>query len=79
VRVPGKAGGVERRVVVAEVIQQQERVEGARIVEAESALEMDPGLRRQFDPSAPPQPGRGQRLRAILEDREFMQQLFPAK
>jgi hypothetical protein len=46
------------------------------------ALEMDPNLRRQFQ--AQPNPpvagipgGRGQRMRAILEDKEFLKQLFP--
>ena len=41
------------------------------------ALELDPNVRRQFEPSTAAQPGRGQRLRAILEDREFLKQLFP--
>ena len=40
---------------------------------------MDPNVRRQFEASATPQPGRGQRLRAILDDQEFMKQLFPPK
>src|ERR1017187_3118458 len=43
------------------------------------ALAMDPNVRRQFEASASPQPGRGQRLRAVLDDQEFMKQLFPAK
>jgi uncharacterized Ntn-hydrolase superfamily protein len=47
------------------------------------ALEMDPNVRSQFDAasSAQPvpnaQPGRGPRLRAIVEDKEFLKQLFP--
>ena len=51
----------------------------AALADFRKALEMDPNVRRQFDTSAPPQPGRGQRLRAILDDREFMKQLFPGK
>ena len=33
-------------------------------------------IRRQFDPAAA-RPGRGQRMRPILEDKEFLKQLFP--
>ena len=51
------------------------------------ALELDPSVRRQFEPSPaqtgptdpPPAGGRGQRLRAILEDKEFLKELFPEK
>jgi uncharacterized Ntn-hydrolase superfamily protein len=40
------------------------------------ALELDPNVKGQFEAPANPQPGRGQRLRAIIEDKEFMKQLF---
>lgn len=51
----------------------------AALADFRKALEMDPNVRRQFEVSAAPQPGRGQRLRTILDDAEFMKQLFPAK
>jgi hypothetical protein len=55
----------------------------AALADFRKALQMDPNVRRQFFP--PPQAGagtpapggRGQRLRAVLEDREFLKQLFP--
>jgi hypothetical protein len=50
----------------------------AALADFRKALELDPGVRRQFDASAP-QPGRGQRLRTVLDDPDFMKQLFPAK
>ena len=49
----------------------------AALADLKKALEMDPNVRRQFDAPANPQPGRGQRLRAIIDDKEFMKQLFP--
>jgi uncharacterized Ntn-hydrolase superfamily protein len=51
----------------------------AALADFRKALELDPNARRQFDASAPPQPGRGQRLRTVLDDQDFMKQLFPAK
>ncbi len=51
----------------------------AALADFRKALEMDPNVRRQFEAAAPPQPGRGQRLRTIMDDQEFMKQLFPAK
>ena len=51
----------------------------AALADFRKALEMDPGIRRQFEASAAPQPGRGQRLRPVLDDQEFMKQLFPPK
>jgi uncharacterized Ntn-hydrolase superfamily protein len=51
----------------------------AALADFRKALDLDPNVRRQFDASAPPQPGRGQRLRTVLDDQEFMKQLFPAK
>jgi Tfp pilus assembly protein PilF len=51
----------------------------AALADFRKALEIDPNVRRQFDASAPPQPGRGQRLRTVLDDQEFMKQLFPPK
>jgi uncharacterized Ntn-hydrolase superfamily protein len=55
----------------------------AALADFRKALQMDPNVKRQFfpvfDPAAskPTQGGRGQRLRAILEDKEFLKQLFP--
>jgi len=48
---------------------------------------MDPNVRRQFEApaAAPATPapvqggGRGQRLRAVLEDKEFLKELFREK
>jgi tetratricopeptide (TPR) repeat protein len=51
----------------------------AALADFRKALEMDPNVRRQFEGSTPAQPGRDQRLRAVLDDQEFMKQLFPAK
>ena len=51
----------------------------AALADFRKALEIDPNVRRQFEAAAPPQPGRGQRLRTIMDDQEFMKQLFPAK
>jgi hypothetical protein len=51
----------------------------AALADFRQALEMDPDIRRQFEAAATPQPGRGQRLRTILDDQEFMKQLFPGK
>jgi tetratricopeptide (TPR) repeat protein len=51
----------------------------AALADFRKALELDPSARRQFDASAPPQPGRGQRLRTVLDDQDFMKQLFPAR
>jgi uncharacterized Ntn-hydrolase superfamily protein len=51
----------------------------AALADFRKALEMDPNVRRQFEVAAPPQSGRGQRLRTIMDDQEFMKQLLPAK
>lgn len=51
----------------------------AALADFRKALELDPNVRRQFEASAPPQPDRGQRLRTIMDDQEFMKQLFPGK
>lgn len=51
----------------------------AALADFRKALELDPNVRRQFETPAAAQPGRGQRLRAILEDQEFMKLLFPAR
>jgi uncharacterized Ntn-hydrolase superfamily protein len=52
----------------------------AALADFKKALAMDPALRRQFEApanaTAAPQPGRGQRLRAILDDKEFLKQLL---
>jgi hypothetical protein len=40
-RMPGKAGEIVLRAVVAEVVEQQERVELAGVTEAEGAVELD--------------------------------------
>jgi uncharacterized Ntn-hydrolase superfamily protein len=49
----------------------------AALADFRKALQMDPNVKRQFDSTAAPQIGRGQRLRAVLEDKEFIKQLFP--
>ena len=46
----------------------------AALADFRKALQMDPDVRRQFEPAAA-----GQGLRAILEDKEFLRQLFPEK
>jgi uncharacterized Ntn-hydrolase superfamily protein len=59
----------------------------AALADFRKALELDPNVRRQFEvqPAAnaaavPAAGGRGgQRLRAILEDKEFLKQLFPER
>ena len=58
----------------------------AALEDFRKALALDPNVRRQFEPppaAAPTAPaaqgGRGQRMRAILEDKEFLKQLFPEK
>jgi uncharacterized Ntn-hydrolase superfamily protein len=51
----------------------------AALADFRKALEMDPNVRRQFEASATLQPGRGQRLRTVLDDKDFMKQLFPEK
>lgn len=59
----------------------------AALADFRKALQLDPNVRRQFEPQpaaaspAPPpqQGGRGQRLRAVLEDKDFLKQLFPEK
>jgi uncharacterized Ntn-hydrolase superfamily protein len=42
------------------------------------ALELDPAVRQQFQ-ATQPAGGRGQRLRPVIEDKEFMKQLFPER
>jgi len=53
----------------------------AALADFRKALEMDPNLRRRFQaPAQPVQPQQGQgqgRMRAILQDKEFLKQLFP--
>jgi uncharacterized Ntn-hydrolase superfamily protein len=58
----------------------------AALEDFRKALGMDASVRRQFEPPAAgaaapagAQGGRGQRMRAILEDKEFLKQLFPEK
>jgi uncharacterized Ntn-hydrolase superfamily protein len=57
----------------------------AALADFRKALQMDPNVKRQFFPVFDPlaakstQGGRGQRLRAVLEDQEFLKQLFPEK
>jgi len=52
----------------------------AALADFRKALQMDPGLKQRFFPkgngAAPAGPGGG-RLRPILEDKEFLKQLFP--
>ena len=42
-RVPGKSGEVVRRIFVAEVVEQQERIEFLGFAETEGALQLDAG------------------------------------
>ena len=49
----------------------------AALADFRKALELDPKVRSQFEPAAAPQPGRSQRLRTVLDDTEFLKQLFP--
>jgi uncharacterized Ntn-hydrolase superfamily protein len=52
----------------------------AALADFRKALQMDPAVRQQFDAPAAGTGGRGgQRLRAVLEDKEFLKQLFPDK
>jgi uncharacterized Ntn-hydrolase superfamily protein len=57
----------------------------AALADFRKALQMDPNMKQQFFPAAvaaagaPTQGGRGQRLRAVLEDKEFLKQLFAEK
>jgi uncharacterized Ntn-hydrolase superfamily protein len=49
----------------------------AALSDFKKALALDPNVKRMFETPANPQSGgRGQRLRAILEDKPFLQQLF---
>jgi hypothetical protein len=43
VRVPGEAGKIIRRTIVAEVVEQQEGIELGSVAEAEGAVELDAG------------------------------------
>jgi uncharacterized Ntn-hydrolase superfamily protein len=49
----------------------------AALADFRKALQLDPNVKRQFDPAAAAQGGRGQRMRPILEDKEFLKRLFP--
>ncbi len=50
----------------------------AALADFKKALAMDPNLKRQFEAQAQPQAqgGRGQRLRAILDDKEFVKEVL---
>ncbi len=48
----------------------------AALADFRKALEMDPNVRAVFQSTAP---GRAGRMRAVLEDQEFLKQLFPEK
>jgi uncharacterized Ntn-hydrolase superfamily protein len=49
----------------------------AALADFRKALDLDPAMRRQFDAAATATPGRGQRMRPIVDDKEFLKQLFP--
>jgi uncharacterized Ntn-hydrolase superfamily protein len=57
----------------------------AALADFRKALQLDPNMRQRFQPpaaaaAAPAGPGgRGQAYRAILEDKDFLKQLFPEK
>ena len=42
-RMPGEAGEIVGRILIAEVVEQQERIELVRFAETEGALEFDAG------------------------------------
>ena len=44
----------------------------AALADFRKAIEMDANVRRQFEATAAPQGGRGQRMRAVLEDKAFV-------
>jgi tetratricopeptide (TPR) repeat protein len=44
----------------------------AALAEFRKAIEMDANMRRQFEARANLQPGRGERLRAVLDDKAFL-------
>jgi uncharacterized Ntn-hydrolase superfamily protein len=48
----------------------------AALADFRKAIEMDASFKRQFEAPAAPQGGRGQRMRAILEDKEFLKQVM---
>jgi len=48
----------------------------AALAEFRKAIEMDPAIREQFESPAPAQGGRGQRLRAVLEDKAFLSEVL---
>jgi Tfp pilus assembly protein PilF len=50
----------------------------AALADFRKALEMDPSVRRRFEAAPANAKGNG-RMRAILDDAEFMKQLFPDK
>jgi uncharacterized Ntn-hydrolase superfamily protein len=51
----------------------------AALADFKKALEINPDVRRQFELPANPQPGRGQALKAVIDDKEFMKQHFGDK
>jgi uncharacterized Ntn-hydrolase superfamily protein len=51
----------------------------AALADFRKALEMDPTVRRQFEAQPQPTGGRGQRMRAVLEDKEFLKELLGQK
>jgi hypothetical protein len=48
----------------------------AALADFKKALELDPAVKRQFELPVDPQPGRGQRMKPIIEDAAFMKELF---
>ena len=48
----------------------------AALADFRRAIELDPAVKRQFEAPADAQAGRGQRLRAIIEDKEFLRDLL---
>ena len=48
----------------------------AALADFRKAFALDPHIRQQFELPANPQPGRGQRLRAVLDDKEFLKELL---
>jgi len=62
------------------ILDYNQKDKTAALADFRKALELDPTVKRRFDaPAAGATPGRGQQMGAILEDKEFLKQLFPDK
>jgi len=48
----------------------------AALADFRKAIAMDPAVKQRFQPDAPPAGGRGQMLRPVLDDKEFVKQIL---